>query len=206
MDFHLRYRGPLPTNGRPKDKAAIREQLSPQLGELFKTARQLRDVRLDQMPTAASFKGGKVELNPDNGKGSELSYKFLIGDYTFVPLVTCLHGLICEIDITFLRREEPGEIVKSGGDLDNRLKTFFDALRMPHYEHELGLPKVTTEPSTVFCLVEDDALITRLGLVTGRLLGDLHANGCGEKQGDVELQMHVIIKVNRGMIGNLDFL
>ena len=108
---------------------------------------------------------------------SAVFYKFPIGRYTFVPLITRLHGLVCELDITFLWREEPGAIINAGGDIDNRLKTLFDALRLPYDATELGRSPDSGDPINIFCLLEDDLLITRLGLQTGRLLGPLHANG-----------------------------
>jgi len=137
---------------------------------------------------------------------SELFYKFSIGRYVFIPLVTRLHGLVSEIDITFLRREDPGAIINAGGDIDNRLKTLFDALRLPHDATELGRQTGPGDPIDIFCLLEDDVLITRLGLLTGRLIGPLHSNAQPEKPTDVELQMHITVKVNHGMIANLDFL
>jgi hypothetical protein len=44
----------------------------------------------------------------------------------------------CSIDILFLHRDAPGRIVRSGGDIDNRIKVLFDALRVPDVCH--GLP------------------------------------------------------------------
>src|SRR5262245_44202528 len=100
MDFHLRYRGPLPARGSPSDKAAIREYLSPQLEELFRTARQLREVSLSWMRTATTMTGGNPELLPmtsdvsvspsisaaQRGAHSELFYRFTVGRYVFIPL------------------------------------------------------------------------------------------------------------------------
>jgi hypothetical protein len=41
-------------------------------------------------------------------------------------------SLACGLDILFLRRDMPGvPLIHSGGDIDNRLKTLFDALKIP---------------------------------------------------------------------------
>jgi hypothetical protein len=220
MDFYLRYRGPLPANGSPKEKATIREYLSPQLEDLFRTAHQLKEVSIPWMRVATSMRGGNPELGPPAAglsvspsiltsqvkPRSEMFYRFPIGRYNFIPLVTRLHGLVCEIDLTFLRRQDPGAIVNVGGDIDNRLKTLFDALRLPHGADELGRSTEPDDSPNIYCLLEDDVLVTRLGVLTGRLLGPLHASGANERPTDVELHMHVTIRANVGMYANLDFL
>ena len=70
-----------------------------------------------------------------------------------------------------LRPEAPGSIVAQGGDIDNRLKTLLDALRMPRDESELARndsPKDGEDP--FFCLLEDDHLVTKIAVATDRLL------------------------------------
>ena len=59
-----------------------------------------------------------------------LAAKYSLDGWNFVPFVTEELNLICGLDILFLRPSAPGQLV-SGGDLDNRLKTLFDALRIP---------------------------------------------------------------------------
>ena len=54
------------------------------------------------------------------------------------------------------------------GDIDNRLKTLFDALRMPQIGEKLGDPQEGEDP--FFCLLENDSLITKLTLATDLLL------------------------------------
>jgi len=157
-------------------------------------------------PAPAGLNVGPGIAAAQQGAHSELFYKFSIGRYTFIPLVTRLHGLVCEIDITFLRRDEPGAIINTGGDIDNRLKTLFDALRIPHQAGELGRSTNPGDPLEIFCLLEDDVLITRLRVQTGRLIGPLHSSGTPEAPADVELHIHVRVKVNQGTIANLDFL
>ena len=57
------------------------------------------------------------------------------------------------------------------GDIDNRLKTLFDALRVPGVPQEIASntrPSSANEPH--FTLLEDDALIARINVETDRLL------------------------------------
>ena len=82
-------------------------------------------------------------------------------NYNFVPLVTRDLELICAVEILYLRYGDPGQVLTMTGDLDNRLKTLFDALRMPTNASELGsfvAPSVDEQP--FFCLLEDDLVIT----------------------------------------------
>jgi hypothetical protein len=90
--------------------------------------------------------------------------------YNFVPLVTNELSLICGIDILFLRPGNPGEIITSG-DIDNRLKVLFDALRMPTNSIELGKSLTPLDDKKpFFVLLEDDKLISHVSVETDTLL------------------------------------
>ncbi len=75
-----------------------------------------------------------------------------------------------EVEVTMLRREAGGSIITHEGDLDNRLKTLFDALKVPT-QRELP-DKVSPADGEVpfWCVVEDDQLITAVSVRTHRLL------------------------------------
>ena len=76
------------------------------------------------------------------------------------------------LDITFLRRDNPGGPIESCGDLDNRIKVLFDGLRIPHECSEVvGQPEQDENP--FFCLLEDDKLITDITVRTDKLLTPL---------------------------------
>ena len=94
-----------------------------------------------------------------------------VGNTIFVPVVTQGLDLVAQLDILMLHPEEPGAIITKGGDLDNRLKTLFDALRNPKDLKELpdNYPQPPTE-QLLYCLLEDDALITGVAMTTDRLL------------------------------------
>jgi hypothetical protein len=66
-----------------------------------------------------------------------LAQRFQSNGYRFIPLVTNDLSVACGIDILFLRPGHFGQVLQSG-DTDNRLKTLFDALRMPTDANELG--------------------------------------------------------------------
>jgi hypothetical protein len=52
-----------------------------------------------------------------------------VGTKKYAPIVA--RDLAAELDIIFLRQQAKGQLIGEGGDIDNRLKTLFDALRMP---------------------------------------------------------------------------
>lgn len=79
---------------------------------------------------------------------------------------------VAELDIIMLRPSPPGTIIGHGGDIDNRLKTLFDSLRLPTAD-EIPPDKVEDLISAsppFFCLLKDDALITSVAVRTERLL------------------------------------
>lgn len=76
----------------------------------------------------------------------------------------------CALDILFLRRDGPGSLVRSGGDIDNRLKVLFDALRMPQTCDEVCGDSPVEGETPFFCLLEDDKLISKVQVETNWLL------------------------------------
>lgn len=88
----------------------------------------------------------------------------------FIPLVMEDIGLICELDIAFLRPGRPGKLILDSGDIDNRIKTLLDALRVPTDSSEMPMRPGETSPNPVYCLTENDSLIVGLKVTTDQLL------------------------------------
>lgn len=197
MEFMLRYRGPLPTGRRWHIERHIREAFDGQLIDLCQRDPRFRKALAPTLP-CGTMKGRAVVF-PDQAQPE--FFRVSVGGADFVPLVTRNHGLIAKLDIIFLRRDEPGEIVHDGGDLDNRLKTLFDALRIPHSEQEVDA-KAALPSQATYCLLEDDSLITRLSIDTQRYLGPLLD---GEKDTDVALDIRVTVESGRPRMGNVTF-
>jgi hypothetical protein len=78
--------------------------------------------------------------------------------------------LVCDLDIVFLRPGPAGRIISDGGDIDNRIKVLFDALRKPTNESEMPLKAGEDSPNPIYCLLEDDKLVTSVKITTGQLL------------------------------------
>jgi hypothetical protein len=98
-----------------------------------------------------------------------LAKRFSLYGYNFVPLVKEELDLICDLDILFLRPQRPGGIVWAG-DIDNRLKTLLDAMRLPERGEDYSARTPASDQQPFFCLLEDDQLITRVAVETDQLL------------------------------------
>lgn len=109
------------------------------------------------------------------------------------------------MDILFLRRDKPGNIVKHGGDIDNRIKTLFDAFRMPTESSQVDKFSPDTEENPFFVLLEDDSLISKVSVTTDRLITPLKAP---DSINDVHLVIGVSIKVHTVSrhLSNIEFL
>lgn len=181
MRFHLVYRGPLKSTGnepKPKVAAAIRAELSPQLAELWRTHSALQALAIDGYsrrnpqgfmvsPPSPWTPKQEFERHGDYGRMIDLCEEIPVGDKRFKPLVRKSLNLNCELEILFLRQEDPGSLVLQGGDLDNRIKTLFDALRMPSRAELEAAPQVA---DMLYCLMESDSLVAGLDVSTDRLL------------------------------------
>lgn len=156
MQFRLHYRGPLHSNADAKRKHAIRRVFHRQLAVLWES-RPLSAFREYYW----SLPGAFAQLSRERKSLSKEGTPF-----TFIPLVT--EHIIASLQITWLRPGLLGSLVSKSGDIDNRLKTLFDALRVP----ENAPPDDTSdEPErTIYCLLDDDALITEVEVITDRLL------------------------------------
>jgi hypothetical protein len=185
VKFTLIYKGPLyaksaGSSSRVTHEHNIRKVIHKQLVELWKVQYPLS--RMGATLAAYTERGGEPRTRLSN-----LSDGYLRGPFRFLPLVNKELGLVCRLDILFLRRANPGEIVTHGGDLDNRLKTLFDALKVPETVGDDQNPDEGEIPF-FFCLLEDDALITEVNVSTDRLLEPTSPE---TKDKDV----HLVIKV-----------
>lgn len=156
MRFTLTYRGPLATKGSAQQKHLLRQALHPQLKELW-THRPLEQF-------APSW------LNRNSGTDDAGRALRRTAGHDFAVVVATDQLLLAELDVLLLRPQNPGSILQHA-DIDNRLKTLFDALRHPETEQEVPagwLPTADGQP--LHCLLDDDRLISRVNVDTDRLL------------------------------------
>ena len=122
--------------------------------------------------TMGNTAGGVPMMKVAPGTGSvqanmnRLRQPTVIAGHGYLPLVRNDLFLTCTLDILFLRRGKAGDVY-SAGDLDNRIKNLFDGLRLPegNEPRPAGL-----DASPLFCLLEDDKLITSFSVRSDRLL------------------------------------
>jgi hypothetical protein len=209
VKFTLSYDGKLHASGSVAEKWDIRRHVQPQLQELWQTSAVLKRTANATVPPPE--KGGWVymEQHHDVPEPSEITlprgYRRLcdpleVSGKKFLPLVRQSLSLVCKLDILFLRKEEPGGIITQSGDIDNRLKTLFDGLRMPTPD-DMHLWKEDAEP--FYCLLESDALITDFGVRTGRLLTNPNADSAEVRQIiDVTIRAIHVRSYNLPLIGD----
>lgn len=114
----------------------------------------------------------------------------------FIPLVSKASGFTCSLNILFLRRDNPGALIESSGDIDSRIKVLFDGLKMPTQVAELGGFPIDDDEKPFHVLLEDDKLVTSVSVTTDRLIVP---QGSQENINDVLLITHVTV-VNPGAI------
>lgn len=198
MQFRLIYDGRLlgasRENTRAEHKHDIRRIFHKQLKRLWSVNKHLREVA-EHYPQGPD---GSFRCE-DNVYLQFIANKFTTGDYRCVPLVTAELELACGLDILFLRYDQPGATLIQSGDIDNRLKTLFDALRRPQNKQEI-FGKPTEGENPFYCLLEDDKLIDHVSVSTDLLLEP------ERDRNDVHLVIDVKIRTTNLTIANLGFI
>ena len=192
MWFRLAYRGELPASGQTQRSAAklrkrtellqqIRRHFHPQLRELW-----------EQEPV----KSHKKYIDP-NYKPNDCLVLENVGGFTYAPLITQRLKTYAELDVLMLRPSPPGRLIEHGGDLDNRIKTLLDALRMPRSQNEIPEgDQPGKDENPFFCLLQDDALVTRLIVDADRLLDS-------KNEKEVMLVVKVIVRAEQLTFANM---
>jgi hypothetical protein len=120
-------------------------------------------------------------------------FKHKVRGLTFLPLVTFPMEAHCYLAIRFGRPARPGSIFFGKGDIDGRIKTVVDALRMPHQDTEL--PEDAGGDEYNLCLLADDNLVTRLSITSYQLLTGY------DRDSYVDLDIDVTIRAITPMLG-----
>lgn len=159
VEFRLVYDGRLPSQSRKDTRVSEKHEIR----KIFH--KQLKALWAEH-PGLSRFKtvGGEFARYETQG-------------FSFAPLISEeVGGAFAQLDILFLRRNHPGGIV-SQGDIDNRVKVLFDALRIPKKAGELESDAKPEEGEDPFlCLLDDDSLITSVNITTDRLLTPFTGN------------------------------
>jgi hypothetical protein len=166
MEFRLTYTGPLlatqrdPITGQKDNRADHKHDLR---REFHRQLRRLWDIT--PFLNNAEIRYREKHLKHDI---SSLASRFNLYGFNFVPLVTHDIELLCGLEILLLRPDRPGGIW--AGDIDNRIKTLLDALRIPVATERYSERTPAHDEKPFFCLLEEDMLITKLSVDTDQLL------------------------------------
>jgi hypothetical protein len=214
LKFTLIYDGPLPAGPkkRPEYAAKIRNYLHPQLQDLWENHVLLRQLAHEarvnkhhfadlattsRPPTLSEYRDPPPPLRNDQ---IDLTTPISVDGHQFKPIVRRTLYLACAIDILFLRHEEPGRLFEQCGDLDNRLKCFFDGLKIPNREQLEAGEDPHGDP--LCCLLEDDVLISDYSVRSGRLLGKTEKDKMDVRiQADITIKVLRVFSANQGLIG-----
>ena len=176
MEFVLHYAGQL-KSGQSKTIANHKHELRKHFHKQLQLLSQQDPLAQWDIITDA----------PSDSKHRDGKYFFRRNDFVFAPIVNKKLGGSAEIVIKMLRPEKPGNLIGDTADIDNRLKTLFDALQVPDKNQ---LPKEilrdSNEQPYFLCLLEDDRLVTRIDVQAFRLLDPLT-----QHKNYVDLQIHV---------------
>ncbi len=215
VKFTLTYDGSLPASAnKPKnrEKWEIRKAFDPQLRDLWQSHPALISVEENRrFPKSGGVLAQVHHLHPSELSGGpktialgackeeiDLCAPIEKHGAWFLPLVRDNYALHCGLNVTFLRKEPPGKIYQ-GGDIDGRIKTLLDALTMPQHREQI-LENVNRE-LPIYCLMEDDSLVSGLHVESERLLTDAKCPA-----DFVRLIIEVDVRVRQSTVYNQSFL
>jgi hypothetical protein len=164
VDIRLTYEDYIPAEQPSKSdrrgdlKQRIRRVFSDQLRKRWRDSPKLAQWKSKGFVTASRDENRNVI--PDNESAQQFPF-FSVPTcgFSVVPLVTWHNKLGCDLDIVFTGEGRSAILPK--GDLDNRLKTLFDALRMPLDDKEVPGHLWGKDNEELYCLLEDDSLIRK---------------------------------------------
>jgi len=156
MQFRLVFRGHLPSERRASVavKHQIRRELHPQLKALWQQHPALK----------TAFDPNLSHLNNGVSRVEQLANDYSRCGFRFVPLVK-EKDFACSLDILLLFRQEPFRAFNRG-DLDNRVKTLVDGLRMPDQCSEVEGQSPQNDENPFFVLMDNDRAIFEFQVTT----------------------------------------
>jgi hypothetical protein len=164
MEFRLTYDGVLlganSKSPRAEHKQEIRQHFHPQLKAFWEKHPFLKSLKTNEHLSGKEnqdigYQYGRhgIAHQPTPPWLERHADNYERAGVRFAPLVCQNMDMLCSLDILFLRPESPGSLV-NGGDLDNRLKTLFDALRMSASKAELAGFSPSDDFNPFFVLLE----------------------------------------------------
>lgn len=184
MELCLHYYGKLKSQDNSAGKHRIRQQLHAQVQSICKSEQFANMFDADIKGTRSS---AEQQMYVDfSGK----RYWYLIAAHL---------ATVVDLKITLLLPHDERRIVQNGGDIDNRIKTLFDALRTPSVASEIPTnDDFNYAENGMFCLLQDDRLINRISVQTYR-------DHAPSEPDYVRCIIEVETRITRALWGNLGF-
>jgi hypothetical protein len=221
LKFKLTYDGELLATQRDPDpnqrlpdrlashKQKIRREFHAQLKQLWSINRFLREHRVHPQynPWGQGISAGTAVWGSDPSQtvpmSEAIAHIYEINGFRYVPLVREAISLLCSLDILFLRRDRPGGII-SCGDIDNRIKTIIDCLKIPKERNEMPTGDAPRDDENPFyVLLENDNQVTGLAVETDMLLDPITTDDSDERR--VKLVISVEVRPYDVTMFNLSF-
>lgn len=157
VEFRLFFRGFLPSARRAgiEAKHQIRRYLHPQLRSLWQQHPALKGA-------FTSFGGQASGIERLGNTWSRCGFRF-------IPLIKKEH-FACELDILILHAQDPIHLFSPLGDLDNRVKTLLDGLRMPDQCSEVEGQSPSVDENPFYVLMDDDSAVFKVHMDVDKLL------------------------------------
>ena len=214
MKLTLRYKGQLlsaHSSNRVKEKHSIRKYLHDQLAAYWQQNQRLAAMLADlkHLQIAHRSRDSFVVDRPLSD-GTKFWWRWPLCGYDFIPLVTQIHGTHWELSIRLYRKPERSGFLFAGGDIDNTVKTFLDALQVPKEESQVPNEGPIHEKSInwppLFCMFDDDKVVTKLTIESFKLLTPIPDEFAGAEENYVEMDVDIIINPVIPMMGTVDLL
>ncbi len=205
MKFTLTFDGELGSQNGSKTvqkKWDVRKQFHPQLSELWRVNPLLINLQRNrQIFIGEHHDPSKIMVEDPQIRVSlmaDVCKPISIGGREFIPLVRQSLALKCSLKIIFLRKEEPGKLIIDG-DIDNRIKVLLDSLTVPKDGDQVVKDG---ETSPIYCLLEDDSLITGYEIQTHQLLRPNISKNTAQLIIEVDVKVVQPYKYNLIFLGN----
>ena len=209
MELTLRYSGLLTSNGDKNEKHRIRKELHPQIETLWKRDTRLSDKYSDLLDLQTpSLAGNKFEVPRPLKRNKDFWWRHPLNGWNFIPLFTRIHEAHCELSVRIYRKTESRGVLFEGGDIDNRLKTFLDALTVPMRPDQSPNEAASENPNDwppLMCLMDDDRSVTKLTVQSIRMLTEPPPS-VRDTTNYVELDVDVIITPVLPLMGTMELM
>jgi len=184
VEFCLHYNGKLKSQDNAAGKHAIRIALHKQIKSICNSEPFSLVFEPDRNGKRES---GKAMFLEHEGK----RFWFLISEHL---------ATLADLKITLLLPHKVGKLVQNGGDIDNRIKTLFDGLRIPAALSEIpSTDSFDYGQEGMYCLLQDDKLINRIAIQT-------YQDYASPDNDSVRCFIEIQTRVTAALWGNFQFL